>query len=315
MKKLLRIWISGLLFCGFSAAVIAATLISVAVTPASSVANIGQAQQFTATGILSDGTTRVLTSGTFSATTTVEDRRFAAATRLTNGKILVVGGQLSGTGITATAELYDPATNTASATSSMVTARRYHTATLLGNGKVLVAGGENSSGVITATAELYDPATGSFSTTGSLITARAFSTATLLPNGKVLVAGGMANFMLNQAVDTVEIYDPVTATFSVAGTMSISRVYHTATLLGNGKVLMAGGGSAIHAPSATAELYDPVTSTFSATGTMAEAKGTHTATLLTNGKVMIAGGFYLIRVSVSQSRFMILQVVVLAAAG
>ena len=63
------------------------------------------------------------------------------ATLLPNGKVLVVGGFTSFNGILASAELYDPASGTWSATGSLATARSYHTATLLPNGKVLVVAG------------------------------------------------------------------------------------------------------------------------------------------------------------------------------
>jgi hypothetical protein len=99
--------------------------------------------------------------------------------------------------------LYDPATETWSATGSLATARLSHTATLLPNGKVLAAGGFSGVSVLTS-AELYDPASGTWSATGSLVTAREFHTATLLPNGKVLVAGGV-NF--SGVLASAELYD------------------------------------------------------------------------------------------------------------
>ena len=104
-----------------------------------------------------------------------------------NGKVLVAGGRDSDMVELASAELYDPATGTWSATGSLNTARYDHTATLLPNGMVLVAGGNPDE---LDSAELYDPATGTWSVTGSLNDGRADHVETLLPNGMVLVAGG-----------------------------------------------------------------------------------------------------------------------------
>ena len=78
---------------------------------------------------------------------------------LPNGKVLVAGGIGGSTGDLASAELYDPASGTWTATGSLGTARKFHTATLLPNGNVLVAGGSGNSGRL-ASAELYlGPAT------------------------------------------------------------------------------------------------------------------------------------------------------------
>src|SRR5438034_9956220 len=72
--------------------------------------------------------------------------------------------------------------------------------------------------------------------TGSMYTPRSLNSATLLPNGKVLVIGGTTDF--SSELETVEIYDPATRTFTPTGSMSAARHSHTATLLPNGKVLV-----------------------------------------------------------------------------
>ena len=112
------------------------------------------------------------------------------ATLLPNGKVLVAGGY-NGSGLVfASAELYDPASGTWTATGDLLTVRGLHTATLLPNGQVLVTGGFDGSGVSSTSAELYDPASGTWMATCSLVTSRGRHTATLLPNDKVLIAAG-----------------------------------------------------------------------------------------------------------------------------
>jgi Galactose oxidase, central domain len=196
------------------------------------------------------------------------------------------------------------------ATGDMGTERAAHTATLLQNGKVLIAGGFNGTEVL-ATAELFDPATGTFTPTGSMTSSRFSHTATLLANGKVLVTGGSPNLgdlashdsrraalfakrdvLVTAGSDnsddltTAELFDPDTGTFTATGAMSQPRSEHTATLLADGKVLLAGGTA-----SNTAELYDPLTGSFSATGGLVVGgRWGCTATLLNDSTVLIAGG-------------------------
>ena len=129
-----------------------------------------------------------------------------------------------------------------------------------------------------------------FLLTGGLGTPRNFSTATLLNNGMVLIAGGNANLLASDSLTSAELYNPTTGTFTPTGSMNVGHNFHTATLLDNGKVLIAGGITDNNAAIPTAELYDPATGTFSLTGNMNSGRYHHTATLLQNGTVLMASG-------------------------
>jgi len=218
------------------------------------------------------------------------------ATLLMDGKVLVAGGGDQGVGGTgsASAELYDPGAGTFSQTGSMAVARFRHTATLLPDGRVLIVGGVPADSAIpTSTAEIYDPATGSFTLTGAMNTAREEHTATLIAGGKVLIVGGEGPVMGSsglQLTATAEVYDPSTMSFAPTGSMAEARNSHTATLLMDGTVLVAGGGN----NSPTAELYDPSTSSFTRTGNMEFGRSGHTATAMTPPSgiycVLVVGG-------------------------
>ncbi|MBS0515799.1 MAG: hypothetical protein JSS16_10015 [Proteobacteria bacterium] len=207
-------------------------------------------------------------------------------TRLASGKVLVVGGFDAGSVTLASAELYDPISNTWSAAGSLTKPRHNHTATLLASGKVLVAGGFGGGGPL-ASAELYDPASNTWSAAGTLLTARYIHTATLLPSGKVLVVGG--DGVGPAALAAVELYDPATNSWTAASPLNSARTRHTATLLGNGNVLIA-GGNVLGSPANSAHLYAPATNSWSAAANLPTAVQFHTASLLPSGKVLVAGG-------------------------
>jgi Putative Ig domain len=191
---------------------------------------------------------------------------------------------------------------------TMLHPRGYHTASLLATGHVLVTGGFDASSPNdepTASAESFDPTPQTFTATGNMQVGRVFHTATLLcdlsaiacGDRRVLIAGGESGGAQpgqTSMLQTAELYDPVTGTFAPTGDLLAPRTRHTATLLGNGKVLIAVGSTLVQLSPASlagvAELFDPGTGTFTATASLNVPRDFHTATLLQSGKVLIAEG-------------------------
>jgi hypothetical protein len=225
----------------------------------------------------------------------VHTRMGHGAALFPDGKVLIVGGgDLNGV-LFQTAELFDPASQTFTATGDLRQVRSNASATLLPGGKILIAGGQDSQGTLLSTSELYDPATGTFNLTGNMLSPRAQHTATLLTNGKVLMVGG------GHGMNSAEIFDPNTGLFKSTGSLSEARTLHTATLLPSGKVLVLGGtnkmmpGGGGAPPAAVSldsvEVYDPASGEFQTVGKLAVARDSHSATLLPSGAVLVEGGY------------------------
>lgn len=200
-------------------------------------------------------------------------RRSHAWTRLNDGRVLITGGiQLYGNefGASVNTEFFNPASMQFSAGPPMNTGRWLHTMTRLQDGRVLIAGGRdnNCTGRCPVyslnTAEIYDPATNTFQPTGSLHISRYNHTATLLEDGRVLILGGETTDNLGRDTDQVaeiEVYNPQTGSFSTPGFLQLPRGSHTATVLNNGRILLAGGERISGTATATTEIYDPATGT------------------------------------------------------
>jgi uncharacterized delta-60 repeat protein len=160
------------------------------------------------------------------------------------------------------------------------------------------------NGAIKPLADARDSLTSvpSWSRTASLSSSRVFHSATPLRDGKVLVVGGTSNavrslFTGRSFLRSAEIYDPQTGMWSRTGDLSSARGYHTATLLPDGKVLVAGGIGQNGVLLRTAEVYDPETGVWTPTnGNLNIAHAGHTATLVPatasspDGKVLVVAG-------------------------
>src|SRR5215469_13753998 len=238
--------------------------------------------------------------GTFSPTGNMTAPRAAhSAILLPDGRVLIAGGS-SGLGENVpwltTAEIYDPSTGTFTATSDMIHAHECGQAHVLNNGKVLLSGGSDDPirNLQIPDAQLYDPTTGSFSAAGTYATVPPNSfcggrASTLLADGRVLIVW---------EDDLAEIYDPETGSFTQTG-KPLGPSYNvglaTATLLMDGKVLVAGGDDGSNSGGdnyTSTELFDVRTGSFSSGGSMSAGRDGASATLLPNDTVLIAGGGY-----------------------
>jgi N-acetylneuraminic acid mutarotase len=245
-------------------------------------------------------------SGTWTPTGRLHVARDShTATLLPNGTVVVAGGEGEG-GATASTEVYNPTTKAWTISGPLHVPRAAHDAVLLKSGEVLVAGGCTGTCLRTETdtAELYHEATGKWSPTGSMRLARFGFGMVLLLNGKVLAVGGCTSQNVNGCITltgAAEIYDPVTGKWTPTGSLRVGRSALTATLMPNGKVLVAGGINAAGDPIASAEVYNPATGSWASTGAMHAARDEHTALLLPSGKILVAGGENIFGVSTASA--------------
>ena len=242
-------------------------------------------------------------SGTWTLTGNMSTLRVNhSATRLQDGRVLVAGG--TDEVALKTSEIFDPATGSWSRTGDLNFARTAHAATALLDGQVLVIGGihgddpwggEGVNGDVTS-AELYDPIASTWTVIAG--SGAASCTATLLPNDGVLVAGGIIGFTPGplMMVAASQLFDAGSGAWTQTMPLAGARSGHTATLLPNGNVLVAGGYQNLP-PSYeeftilnSAEQFDPNTGAWTSISALETPRSGHTATLLPDGSVLVAGG-------------------------
>ena len=236
-----------------------------------------------------------------------DPRRHHGAVLLEDGRVLVSGGMtdefdlspanagVSWVGSIPSAEIYDPAIETWSLVGDMPEDKGRHTLIPMKDGNVLAIGGVGPS------AALFDSASGSWAPGGESTIVRDWDRGILLPNGKVLVPGGSeprwdvhhwdsADRFPVFATSSAELYDPLTGSWSTMNSMSEPRAIPSATVLGDGRVLVTGGFGNFGDSLDSAEIYDPSSGSWSGVGKMATTRVGHTATSLSDGRVLVVGG-------------------------
>ena len=222
----------------------------------------------------------------------LEPRSQHTATRLTDGRVLLVGGSISPSEQTADVEIYEPSTGLTTLVAPLHTPRHAHSATLLADGRVLIVGGYNQFQGLLYDAEVYDPSTNEWTVIPMLTSHGVEHTAILMNNGRVLVVGGA--YGSGQQSDQADIFDPQTNSWYAAMPLASDRASHTATLLDDGRVLIIGGGSVAGIPAGgDALLYDPQLDTWTATGPMVMPRVSGESVRLPDGRVLVVGGINL----------------------
>jgi len=201
----------------------------------------------------------------------IQGRMGHSATRLASGRILVAGGADSkkndhnsgySFSFIATAELYNPDSNTWTHAASMATARGFHSATLLQSGKVLVQGSgfssclaDNCSGVVGGV-ELYDPERDIWTEAPAPSVLRTGCHHVKLLDGRIMAIGGIERIGKPRAFTNVDIYDPESNTWVEAAPLLEPRTIPSSAILLGGEVLVFGG--LVEAGTST-EIYEPLT--------------------------------------------------------
>jgi trimeric autotransporter adhesin len=262
----------------YTLTIASASLVSIATTPANASIATGTSQQFTATGNYSDGSMQDLTSN------------------VTWGSDMSLVATINGTGL---ASGVGPGTTTIRATSGTTSGSTTLTVTAPVQTLLSITVTPANSSIVPSSTQRF-VATGTYSDgssqdlTAAVAWASADLTISTISNsaGSQGLAMGIATGVttVSATLGSLSSTSTLTVNFAVTGNLNTTRFAHTATLLNNGQVLIAGGIDANGNSLGGAELFDPSTGAFTPTGNLNTMRAWHTATLLNNGTVLIAGG-------------------------
>jgi hypothetical protein len=244
-------------------------------------------------------------SSTFTPFPNIVEINAHTATSLPNGDVLIAGGVLpDGTASDAYYVYHHQGGDFTLLEATMVDRRTQHTATRLADGRVLTLGGSDENNIVHATGEIFDPATGASAPIASMSVPRVGHTATLLNDGRVFVAGGTSSFDFSDPLgalaavhNSTALYNPTTNTWAAGPNLPKKRALHSASLTGNGQVLITGGLEIttilfIDVPgfSSDCRRFNPATGTLLATPAFNTERALHGQLRLSNGNVLIGGG-------------------------
>lgn len=219
-------------------------------------------------------------------------------TATADGRVVMAGGGTPDCDEALPVEAFDVRTMRFDVLGEAVAARCEHTATLLMDGGILLAGGTvdaDGGAEPVGLVEVIDAETGAVEASAELASPRSRHTATRLRDGRVLIVGGDQLPADDEALPTAttEVWDPVAGALVAGPPLSHARAEHTATLLPDGRVLVAGGteGPDRYDALKVAELFDPATETWTLVeDDMVSKRTRHAATALHDGRVLIWGG-------------------------
>jgi N-acetylneuraminic acid mutarotase len=211
------------------------------------------------------------------------------ATRLLNGRILVVGGYAGANVSLTEVDLFEPMTGSIASVAPLHTSRHDHSATLLRDGRVLVVGGYNPQQGWLTDAEVYDPLKDTWMVVPPLYSHGTAHTATLLKDGRVLVVGGGVGSGV--CTERAEMFDPKTNSWAEVTSLPGPRNGHTADVLKDGRVLVAGGEDARgFSVGGDAFIYDPKANNWAVTAPMVKQRAYASSVRLKDGRILVAGG-------------------------
>ena len=235
----------------------------------------------------------------FVAGTDMKSRRerFATVT-MDDGRVFAVGGRAVGLqaqsgNFNETAEVLDPATTAWASISDMNEQRKSPALFALPDGRVMVAGGLSGQRLPLASTEIWNPGTDEWVFGPEMVRSHDLMASVVLGDGRFLMIGGTSqdedDLLVALNADT-EVFDPSTQTWSEVASMNEKRANHTATLLTDGRVLVAGGGKTDGPYLKATEIYDPASDSWTVASPMSRGRAFHTATLLPDGRVLVVGG-------------------------